>query len=270
MTKIDCICASYNRPALLGNAIAMFLKQDIKDSHLWILEDSGIFGDKVIDGGRWTIVSTTKRYPCVGSKRNALMRMCESDYVCNVDDDDHLFGWHLSAAYNALHYAPYSLPSQAMEFKVVDGKVGLIRCYTLGEPVRARLVDGKPQTFQDCSDTCYGAQFAWRKSAMLSVGGYPEGYGNGEDTALVAKMFRKFGPPSDPLRNPDYSKPSYIYTRDMSGDIHGSECRGERMAYMAEFAKQPRRNPDDFVVKLPDLYDWALANIPETTQPRAW
>lgn len=263
--RITAICASYNRPRLLGNAIAMFLEQDLKDSVILIFDDSGIYGDTIIENERWTLFSSTKRFPCVGAKRNWLIDKSPCDAVACWDDDDGYLPWHLSAAYAALQERCWAQPTQALEWSP-NGKV-LTRHWVDGEDERKRFLGGQPRNARDASCRCYGSQWSWSREAIKQCGCYPTGHGNGEDTRLCERMFDKFRQSADPLKHD--SRPSMIYSRHMSGTIHGSMC-GEGLAYMARFAAMPRESADDFKIELPSWYHWAIENIPSDVLPRKW
>lgn len=261
---ITAICASYNRPKLLGQAVAMFLAQDHPNRDLIILEDSGIFGEQTLSGFGWQMRSTKKRFSCVASKRNWIAKTAPGEYLAVWDDDDWYFPWHLSAAAAALEYAPWVQPRAALEWERDNT---LSAYYVFGEPMRERCPTG-PTSARDACDCCYGAQWSYRRAQFLKTGGYPEGYGNGEDGRWSGEMYSRFGPSADPLAHG--FPPSYVYSRARSGSWHGSEM-GPGMAYQFKIGRMPKANSKDFVIRLPDGYErWTKANVPTNPKPRKW
>jgi len=262
---ITCICSSYNRPRLLGQSIAMFLAQDYVNKQLVVLEDSGVFGDKVIEEGQWKIVSTTKRFPSVAHKRNWLVQNHCDDFIAVWDDDDWYLPWHLSAASKALHRDVYVQPRQALEWNV---KPNLSRHEVFGKPVLQRMRNNCPITSRDAIDCCYGGQWSMRKFAFSESGGYPEQHGNGEDTIWCGQMFNLFGPSGNSITQE--LPPSYIYSRTASGSWHASDM-GPGLAYQEKTAKMAKRSVAEFEIKLPDVYlQITKESIPENSSPRMW
>jgi cellulose synthase/poly-beta-1,6-N-acetylglucosamine synthase-like glycosyltransferase len=268
--KIVAVCASYNRPRLLGECVAMFLAQDYPNKELVILEDSGIFiggmtPHSMLPEGV-SLLLPHERMRCVGTKRNTIVKLTTAPLIAAWDDDDWYLPWHLSAIAAGLGRCRWVQPKMAMEWDVA-GKLGLYRVY--GARTTVLLRAGNPLNKREATDCCYGAQWGFRREAFLAAGGYPEGYGNGEDTALCGVMFSRFGPSTDSI-NKEF-RPSYIYSRESSGTIHGSQC-GRGLKYLGVMANRPRENPADFVIKLPERYQWAVDNVPDITQvqQRKW
>jgi hypothetical protein len=260
--KIACICASYNRPKLLGQAVAMFLEQDYPNKELLILEDSGIFGDTEISGNNWRLISTTTRMPCIASKRNFLVQQTDAEVVATFDDDDWYLPWHLTSAAKALESCEWTQPRQSLEWKMPLKT--LARFWVMSERVRSEISTvglGRNHVVS----FCYGAQWASIRQAYLSVGGQPENYGLSEDSAWAGMMFDAFGPSAD-----TESPPAYIYSRRSSGSWHTSEI-GRGMDYHRHLGKLPKEKPSDFKVELPQTYhDWPACRIPTQVLPRKW
>lgn len=263
--KIAVLCPSYNRPHLLGQAIAMFLEQDYDGPKEFIaLEDSGILGkNEVIEGEGWKVVSTNRRYPSVGAKRNALTKMTDAEFVKPWDDDDTYFPWTLSASVHALRQRPYAQPLQALEW---DTPKQLGRYWCISQRIRDKLTRCEPLNPHDAWDFCYGAGWSYRVSEFWSVGGYPEQVGNGDDTEFGKAMLVKYGCSSDTICD-EFPDPFYIYSRDMSGSWHASEL-GPGTAPLRSLAHLPRANPKDFKIQLPAWY--RTIQIPRDVKPRKW
>jgi len=256
MTKICCVCASYNRPRLLGNAIAMFLAQDYQNKELVILEDSGVFGDQEIVGDSWRLISSTCRRPTIAYKRNEIISRVDANYIAVMDDDDWYFPWHLSAAVNALQTSQWAQPKEALEWDA-PGLLGRYRVFS-----QSVIVPKSPYEAADC---CYGGQWSYRRNAFLQSGGYPTSLHVGEDTTWCRKAFTMFGVSSNPI-NKQYPLPSYIYNRD-SGSWHASVL-GPKPHGLNSLAKMPRCSPDELKIELP--YGYYTTPIPDLVKPRKW
>lgn len=264
--KVSVLIPSYNRPHLLGQAVAMFLAQDYPgDMEIIVLEDSGIFGDATIHHPGWTLVSTTKHYPSVGAKRNALIQMCKGDIVITGDDDDTYFPWHVSAAVKALEDAIYCQPRQALEWDNTR-KLILGRYWVVKTAIRNKLENNERLTPDDALDICYGGQWSFQKESIVQCGGYPEAVGNGDDTELCRHMVTRYGNSTDTICD-EFPQPSYIYSRHMSGSWHASEL-GPGTRPLDKLHKMPRANPDDLNIRLPDWY--YTITIPTNVRPRKW
>ena len=263
MVKAAFLCPAYNRPHLLGNLIAMFQAQDYPDKEMVILEDSGIWGDQVIEGDSWRLVSQTDRILSVGVKRNRLAEITDAEVLVVADDDDWYFPWHISAAVEALRHRPWAQPRQALEW-TADGK--LTRHWVFGEPVRARLRDGlDPTNPSDAYDCCYGGQWSYTAKAFRKSGGYPKA-GNGDDTLWCRAMFKQFGPSADTI-SARHPRPSYVYSRGRSGSWHASEL-GPGVGPLKQLGDMPRADPADLRIELPAGYNSAV--IPDEVLPRGW
>lgn len=244
MPKIAALCPSYNRPRLLGHAIAMFLEQTFDDAELVVLEDSGIF-QKSFCGARWRVV-VSDPYPTVGAKRNALATMTDARYLAVMDDDDlYLPDW-LAAMRRALKRAAWVRPSQALEW---DAPGVLGRYLTHGT---------------NRKDYCYGGQWGYRREDFLASGGYPE-IGSGDDMAWADLMTRHSGPSGDSICS-QYPLPQYVYQREQTGSWHTGRM-GAGQTGVAAVHALPRASADEFKIELPPHYH---APIPDTVQPRKW
>jgi glycosyltransferase involved in cell wall biosynthesis len=245
MPEIAALCPSFNRPRLLGQAIAMFQAQTLDDAELIVLEDSGVFS-RSFAGPRWRVVVSDTPLPTVGSKRNLLATMTDAPYLAVMDDDDiYLPDW-LAAMRRALSRSSWVRPSQALEWDA-PGVLGRYR--TAGE--------GR-------DDHCYGGQWGYRRGAFLASGGYPT-TGSGDDMAWAAVMAQHCGPSGDSICR-RFPKPQYVYQREQTGSWHTGRM-GAGLSGVAAVHAMPRASADEFVIQLPAHYD---APIPDTIQPRRW
>jgi len=263
LPKIAALCPSYNRPNLLGQAIAMFMAQDYPNKELIILEDSGIFDGRDVHGENWRLVSTSDRYVSVGAKRNALIAMTDAPLIASWDDDDWYLPRHLSAAVNALQTGLYCQSRQALEWH----RAGVpYRTWTVSLSILKKLNDGIKLTPRECWDVCYGGQWSFQKHTVLRAGGYPAAIGNGDDTDLCRRMGIMFGNSVDAIC-PDFPDPTYVYSRNQSGSWHASEL-GPGTDPLKKLASLPRQNPDDLRIELPNGYN--DIKMPKDIRVRAW
>lgn len=86
---VSCLCCTYGRPVLLGEAVKCFLDQDYDNKELIILNDQ--MGVKLsIDGSPKNVIvyNHETRFSSLGAKRNYIWRLGKGDYFCIWDDDD--------------------------------------------------------------------------------------------------------------------------------------------------------------------------------------
>lgn len=87
---VSCLCATYGRPVLLGEAVKCFIDQDYPNKELIIVNDqegvdlrlSGEFRDNI------KIYTHPNRFPNLGKKRNYGFDLTHGEYICIWDDDD--------------------------------------------------------------------------------------------------------------------------------------------------------------------------------------
>jgi hypothetical protein len=185
--KIAAVCCTFLRPKQLGHVIRCFERQDYPHElrELVILDDAGQYDDRQGDG--WRLVSTARRFPSLGEKRNVAAALVANDaeVIAVWDDDDLYLPWALRASAAALAVAPWSRPSLVLHPRP-DG--------TLTQHTTGGLFHGG---------------WAYRRSAFDEVGGYPA-MNNGEDQAL-AERFRRAGVgQADPCSLG--FRPFYVYT----------------------------------------------------------
>ncbi|MFD0894225.1 glycosyltransferase [Luteolibacter ambystomatis] len=86
--KVSCLCPTYGRPHLIGEAIGSFLRQDYPgEKELIVLNDH----PEMPLSGEWpgvTLVNLTERCGSLGGKRNQLAALATGDVFLPWDDDD--------------------------------------------------------------------------------------------------------------------------------------------------------------------------------------
>ncbi len=242
--KIAALCPTYNRPRLLGQMIRLFELQDYPNCELIILDDAGQYGPREGDG--WRIVSTTKRYPSVGAKRNALVKLTDAEYLAAWDDDDIYLPWALSACAHAMDRGKWIRPSQILEW---GGPQSWRRC----------------KTHTDGGDYAYGGAWAYRREFFLATGGYPEHYGNGDDWEWANATIRRFGQSTDTICE-EFPDPYYVYSRSHSQSWHAGEM-GSNGGHKT-IGEMALVDPAELKIGL--LEDYLSIPIPERLERRVW
>ena len=193
--KIAAVCCTFLRPRRLGHLVRCFLEQDYpaEKRELVILDDAGQHDNQRGEG--WQLISTAKRFPTLGQKRNAAAEMISDDAeaIAVWDDDDLYLPWALRASVAALQVAPWSRPSLVLHPRN----------------------DGALQ--QHKTGGLFHGGWAYRREAFGRVGGYPA-IDNGEDQAFARRLQRAGVKSADPCRLG--FPPFYIYPWDNGAGWH--------------------------------------------------
>jgi len=93
---VSCVCVTYGRPILLGEAVKCFIDQTYSNKELIIVNDQEGVTLKM-DSERDDIVieNVPERFGSLGEKRNYAMSLTKGDYVCIWDDDDLYLPWRI-------------------------------------------------------------------------------------------------------------------------------------------------------------------------------
>lgn len=165
--KICCLCPTWNRPAELAESIECFHRQTYALRELVILDDAGQYESQA--GDRWWLVSTEKRYPALGAKRNACAALASADAeIFAVWDDDDI-------------YAPWHLEALAAAFEAGAAWVRPQRIIA-GNPLAGFRLRTLPP------DALHHPGCAFRRDVFDAVGGYDSARNNGEDLDLAARL----------------------------------------------------------------------------------
>ena len=170
------VCSTYNRPQYIGQIIRCFLDQDYQNRELIILDDAGQYEN--MEGDRWRLVSTAKRYATLGEKRNAAVKLLSPDVeaFCSWDDDDLYLPWTISACAQALEHGDWAAPSVILK----QTKKSLERLNI------------------DSRAWCVGAAWALSLRVFWEAGGYGLKI-NGEDEQLRENLIRRGIATIDPV-----------------------------------------------------------------------
>jgi glycosyltransferase involved in cell wall biosynthesis len=147
-TIVSCIMPTHNRRALVPQAIRYFLRQDLTESELIVLDDgTDCVSDLMPDDPRIRYIRLPERHT-IGQKRNLGCAQAWGEIIVHWDDDDWMASWRLS-------YQAESLLRQEVD---VSGLPSLL-CYEVPEG-RAWLyhdpAGGRPWVA--------GATFCYRRS----------------------------------------------------------------------------------------------------------
>lgn len=190
------LCPSFRRPHLVANAAACFLAQKIAMPRMLLIwEDGGAL--KPYRNGSLQVV-TSKRFPDLGSKYNALARMAiqdwDADYLAVWEDDDIYFPWYLVAHLEAIQGTGrlWSKPS-----RVLSLYTGSLQ----EEPAAGRF-----------HASIFLSREAWRRVKWPT-------HGRADfDQELMASLLRECGPPADPLEI--HPVPGYVFRYGSTKSYH--------------------------------------------------
>jgi glycosyltransferase involved in cell wall biosynthesis len=105
MPTVSCIMPTFNRATFVPNAIEYFLRQDIQDAELIIIDDGSDPVQSLIPANpRLRYVRLRERRP-IGAKRNLACELAAGDTIAHWDDDDWYAPDRLSRQSAALYSA---------------------------------------------------------------------------------------------------------------------------------------------------------------------
>jgi glycosyltransferase involved in cell wall biosynthesis len=232
--KITACCCTYCRPETLAEMLWCFERQDYADRELMILDDAGQYHNQ--EGDRWRLVSSRARYPTLGEKRNASIRLSsDAEFIAIWDDDDLYLPWALSAVADALSRSDFCRPSLVLQ--------------PTADNLALEVTPG---------DGFYHGSWGFRRSAWESADGYPA-MDNGEDKVLAERL-QGFARECNPIAL-GY-KPYYVYRNSVSGwSISGHGPDGY------DVLGRLHREPAVLSPRPPKL---AMTTVLEGIQPRRW
>lgn len=172
LPKASCLCPTYGRPHLIGEAVESFLRQDyLGEKELIILNDHPDIPLELPDLPGVKIINTSSRYPNLGEKRNALAALATGDVYFPWDDDDISLPHRLSSTLSQMKNCHYFKPSDLWWWTggTVEYKQGVAA----------------------------HAMAAYSRSLFEMIGGYPA-MNSGEDQEIERKIemtgYRKTAP----------------------------------------------------------------------------
>lgn len=91
---ISVLTITYKRHHLLEEAIESFLRQDMTDSEMVVINDNPDVA-YVYDHDRVRIINCEERFPSIAAKLEWGYKQCKYDFIYRLDDDDLLAPWAL-------------------------------------------------------------------------------------------------------------------------------------------------------------------------------
>lgn len=169
---ISVLCPTYNRPELLEEMVACFLRQTFTDAELIILNDHP---QKIVfDHPRVHVINHKTRYRTFGDKRNATVALARGEYLAFWDDDDIYLDTHLAELVAMLG--------------LFRGKHGARQAWHWHDDGLAKY---------RIAPAGYMNTLLIRKRALLDIGGYPP-INVDEDLPVIHKLLTThwlIGPP---------------------------------------------------------------------------
>lgn len=112
LPKASCICITYGRPHLIGEAIESFLRQDYAgEKELIILNDHPEIPLRIEKHPEIICVNHPKRHPSIGAKRNAAVALSSGKVLFPWDDDDISLPWRISTTLEKMKNLSYFKPT---------------------------------------------------------------------------------------------------------------------------------------------------------------
>jgi hypothetical protein len=209
--RIAALCATYGRPSLVENSLALFLRQRLRpgiDSAVFlVLDDAGQIAPQSGVRGplAWEVASTTARFESLPAKYSRLVEIADEHYADAVsvwDDDDVYLAGHLAAHAETLERQGrgWSHPSSILS--------------TYG---RESIAD--PPRIEPTGGRFHGA-LAVGRELLREVGGWVQTHRATFDQEMIAKLEKHAGPAGDPC---ELGGPTYVYRW---GDTERWHCSG--------------------------------------------
>jgi len=121
---VTCLCCTFGRPVLLGEAIKCFMDQDYSNKELIVLNDQEgveLFMENCPPNVK--IINHPKRFNSLGEKRNYIKTLGNGDFFAIWDDDDLYTPWRISDSVRLMQEFPYYDIIKAQNaFMSVDNK----------------------------------------------------------------------------------------------------------------------------------------------------
>lgn len=233
MIRLACLCPTYNRfPThghLLAEAVESFLRQDIPDgihAELWILNDCA---DQILvcHARNVRVINTCHRYPTLGDKFNALVRLSCATILMPWEDDDISLPLRIRQGVEMLRQDPAGAQC--------DNELAKPKYW---KPPQVWYLEGdKPPQYRHNVGVRHHAS-AFTRAAFDRVGGYPSISGAqdaGMDSRLRDAFWGGWDMPGFPHGIPP-SEWQYVYRWGVS-PVHLSGFGDSDKAYRDEGGK---------------------------------
>jgi len=121
---VSCLCVTYGRPVLLGEAIKCFIDQNYPNKELIVLNDQvgvELYMDNCPDSVK--IINHPTRFNSLGEKRNYSKSIGNGEFFCVWDDDDLYTPYRISDSVRLMQQNPnYDIIKAREAFMSVDNK----------------------------------------------------------------------------------------------------------------------------------------------------
>jgi len=191
------LCASYARPRLVANIMALFAAQDYPEEKrlLYVLDDSGHQWEFPGMPENVRLEFCAERFPNLSAKYNYMVASQPGQLYLVIDDDDIYLPWHFSAYARAL----------------VESGSGWVHPRYVWT-----LYGSETPQIEQVGGRFHGALgLSWE--AWHQVGGWPETLRADFDQQMIGRLNRRLGPAADPTR---VARPSYIFRWASTGHPH--------------------------------------------------
>jgi len=110
---VSCICMTYNRPPhhqyLIEEAVESFLRQTYPNKEMILINDCAE-QEILCDASGVRVFNMAGRFPTLGDKHNAAIRLSSGDLIAPWDDDDISLPWRLARSVELLQDGHYLNP----------------------------------------------------------------------------------------------------------------------------------------------------------------
>ena len=236
---VSCICPTYGRATLLGDALACFLAQTYTPRELIIINDAPIafrhIEAEAPAGTRIRIANAPDIYDSLGDKYRALVALAGGDIIAHWEDDDLYMPWHLA------HLVPR-----------VRGDIDCVKAQFAW--CLKRLPDGRWGV--EYNTNPYEASMVYRKAALTGDTDY--GDDSIEQSFHLLQQFGKAGHLGDPQPPPM----SYAFRLGAS-PLHGEWAANLEAWRAANTDFSPVLTPGDVKPWYELLYSAAPTVVPD-------
>jgi len=116
---VSCVCCTYGRSTLLGEAAKCFIDQTYDNKELIIVNDQeGVILKMDSERDNIRIENVPERFGSLGEKRNYAMSLAQGDYICIWDDDDLFTPWRIKDSVD--------IAQNKSQYDIIKGQMALM------------------------------------------------------------------------------------------------------------------------------------------------
>ena len=189
--RISVVIPLYNKRAEVGRALMSVVEQSMAPREIIVVDDGSTDGSRAIveqimsEHPEAGIRLITQENSGVSAARNRGIGEAQGDYVALLDADDAWLTGYIAEICRLMEYYP-DADAYSTAFKIINGKESVVA------PVPT--VEGYINVAKEALDGRYPiipSTATLRRSAVLGVGGFPEGMRIGEDQWLWMRMVQR-------------------------------------------------------------------------------